>query len=84
MPFHSIFVASKAGLVLRLVDWFAVNKSAEPPNARGTVLFRVFDHDLDCGGRTGDESGFKFRGLNMLPGELCKNGSIREGNVPFR
>jgi len=37
MSFHSSFVASKAGLVLRLVDWFAVDKSAEPPTARGRL-----------------------------------------------
>ena len=45
MPLYVGLVAGEAGSVLRFVDRFAVDESAEAPTARGGVFLRVLDHD---------------------------------------
>lgn len=69
--------------MLRLIDRFGVDKSAESPTARGSVFFRIVRYDLNCRRRAGDEGCRELIGWDVLPGQLGKNGPIRKGEGPL-
>src|SRR5580698_1201003 len=75
-------VAGEAGLVLRLIDWFAVDESPESPTSSGSISFGVFDHELKrCNGPGNEalwsaERGIVFRRRNALPGHLFKDRAV--------
>jgi len=79
MVFHVSLMTAETCFVLRLVLRFAVDKSAEPPAACGSIFFRVFDHDLNCRCRARDEGPLELIRRDALPGQFDKNGPIRKG-----
>jgi hypothetical protein len=85
-------VAGEAGLVLRLIDWLAVDESPESSPSGGSIPFRIFDYELKrCGGAGNEalpssEGGIILRGRNTLPGNLCEDRAVwkRERTFPIR